>query len=142
MTNKPTDDRDLDVEVAYMLGWRMCLGTGEDGASWMTMESPDGETMEARKGSHWNYRDFDTLPHYSTDHNLAFQVVEVMERRGYWCQMRTPFMEPGRQDGYWCGFTPHGTSGWNGTPDHWTSAPTLAEAICRAALKCVQEREP
>lgn len=80
----------------------------------------------------------DSTPKYSTDIAAAFAVVMAMEARGYWCQMRTPFMPP-QGDGYWAGFTPHATTGWNGTPDHWTSAETLPLAICRAALAALAE---
>lgn len=72
-------------------------------------------------------------PHYSTDIAAAWLVVEAMEARGMWCQMRTPF-EGENSDGYWAGFTPHSTTGWNGKPDHWTQADDMALAICRASL--------
>jgi hypothetical protein len=78
------------------------------------------------------------IPTYSTDLVEAWQVVAALERRGYWCQMRTPFQAGDEGDGYWAGFTPHGTSGWNGRPDHWTSADTLPRAICLAALSVVE----
>jgi hypothetical protein len=67
----------------------------------------------------------------------ALNVVVWMEQKGFWCQMRTPFDVVGGKwyNGYWAGFTPHGTSGWNMTPDHWTSAETLPLAICLAFLK-------
>ena len=77
----------------------------------------------------------DPLPLYSTSIADAWSIVDAMERRGFWCEMRTPFMEPGGDDGYWTGFTPHGTSGWNGRPDHWTRAESLPLAVCLAALK-------
>ena len=68
----------------------------------------------------------------------AFEAVHFMIQKGYWCQMRTPF---NNGDGFWCGFTPHNTSGWNGTPDHWTCADNLPTAICRAFLKTMDEME-
>lgn len=79
-------------------------------------------------------------PNYSTDIASAWKVVEKMEALGFWCQTQTPFgaiASLAAYDGYWAGFTPHGTTGWNGTPDHWTCAETLALAICMAALKTV-----
>jgi len=84
--------------------------------------------------------DLRDVPHYSTDIAASWKVVAAMEKRGYWCQMRTPFGTKAQNldDGYWCGFTPHGTSGWNGTPDHWTSASTLPHAICLAALAAME----
>lgn len=76
--------------------------------------------------------------YYSGRIDYAWQVVEKMESLGHWCQTQTPFGAIGSlaaYDGYWAGFTPHGTTGWNGTPDHWTCAETLPLAICLAALK-------
>lgn len=75
------------------------------------------------------------IPPYSTDLAAAMLVVERMWQRGLWCQMRNPFT---RDDEYWCGFTPLGTTGWNGRPDYRASAPTLPLAICRAALAAGQ----
>ncbi len=82
--------------------------------------------------------DHQVLPHFSTDITAAWLVVQALEKRGFWCEMRTPFSEPFKRDGYWAGFTPHGTSGWNGCPDHWTDAATLPLAICLAALKAIE----
>jgi hypothetical protein len=79
------------------------------------------------------------VPWFSRDMTAAMQVVEAMAARGFWCQMRTPFRAGADGDGYWAGFTPHSTTGWNGRPDHWTSAETLPLAICLAALKAVEE---
>ncbi len=90
------------------------------------------------KELHDQYDEWGILPHYSTEMGDAWEIVGEMEQRGYWCQMRTPFQAPPDGDGHWAGFTPHGTSGWNGRPDHWTSAETLPLAICRAAL-CTQD---
>ena len=80
----------------------------------------------------------DVVSEYSTDIAAAWQVVEWMCERGYWCEMRTPFGTGDHNDGYWCGFTPHLTSGWNGVPDDWTSAPTLPEAICLSFLAAME----
>ena len=79
----------------------------------------------------------ESTPRYSTDISAAWQVCQVMEARGWWCQMRTPFdtSTQTHRYRYYAGFTPHKTTGWNGTPDHWTPAPSLPLAICRAALK-------
>ena len=78
-------------------------------------------------------------PSFSSDIAAACDVIEGMEALGYWCQMRTPFGPIGSKsrDGYWAGFTPHLTTGWNGTPDHNTRDETLPLAICRAALKAL-----
>jgi ABA sandwich protein len=75
------------------------------------------------------------LPRYSTDFSAAWGVVEEMERRGFHGVVRTPFTP---EDGYHAGYTPHGSTGWNGRPDHRGSGETAPLAICRAALAAVQ----
>jgi len=77
------------------------------------------------------------VPHYSTDIAAARRVVNAMAERGYWCQLRNPFEKYGKGD-YWAGFTPHSTTGWNGTPDHWTPAESMELAICLAALETMK----
>ena len=77
------------------------------------------------------------VPHFSTDIAAAWQVVEKMSKRGFWCQIRNEFEAHGGPD-CWAGFTPHSTTGWNGAPDHWTQADTAPMAICLAALKAVE----
>lgn len=67
----------------------------------------------------------------------AWMVISRMEEKGFWAQTRTPFGLSQCNDGYWCGFTPHLATGWNGTPDDWTSAKTQPMAICLAALAAV-----
>jgi hypothetical protein len=64
--------------------------------------------------------------------DAAWLVVERMSARGFHAVVKSPFV-PGEL--YHAGFTPHGTTGWNGRPDFRGSAATAAEAICRAALE-------
>lgn len=64
----------------------------------------------------------------------AWLVVERMGDRGFHASVQSPF-EPGED--YFAGFTPHGTSGWNGSPDFRAGARTAALAICRAALRAL-----
>lgn len=71
--------------------------------------------------------------------NETWEIVEAMQQRGFWCQIRTPFMAD--EGLYWAGFTPQGTSGWNGTPDNWTGAPRLSIAVCVAALAALDQQE-
>ena len=77
----------------------------------------------------------ETLPHYSTSIADAWLVVEKMRGLGWWLRLSSPF-----QDGsLWnAGFTPAGTTGWNGTPDHNFASDTAPEAICLAALEAVR----
>lgn len=80
-----------------------------------------------------------TVPYYSASLEAMWLVIDAMYQRGYWCQMRTPFQAGADGDGFWAGFTPHGTSGWNGKPDHWTRADDMPHAICLAALEAVED---
>lgn len=117
--------RELDALVAEkVMGWEQVQDPPH---TYIAYNTPTG------------FRLPEEIPAYSTDLNAAWKVVEAMRRRGFWCQMRTPFGTPEQKldDGCWAGFTPHGTSGWNGKPDNWTSAPTAPHAICLAALKAV-----
>jgi len=59
--------------------------------------------------------------------NNSEDIVDFMDQLGYWCQERSPWLY-GVDDNYWCGFTPHGVTGWNGTPDSWVGRATKAEA--------------
>lgn len=78
-------------------------------------------------------------PWFESSIEAAFQVVEKMRERGYWCEMRNDFTKAARAD-CWAGFTPLGVTGWNGVPDNWTCADTLPLAICRAALKAARAK--
>ena len=75
---------------------------------------------------------------YSTDLKAAFELAIEMEARGYWLRLISPFQagEP-----WWAGFTPLGTSGWNGRPDYEASGPTPMVAICRAVLLTIRGKE-
>lgn len=71
------------------------------------------------------------LPPYSKDWWRYGELIEQMDKLGYWGRFHTPFTQG---DLYWAGFTAHGMTGWNGTPDYYASAPTLIEAACYAAI--------
>lgn len=76
-----------------------------------------------------------TVRRYSYDwHDLAF-LLGVLERRFHGL-IKTPFV-PGEM--YWCGWTPHGMTGWNDRPDYYASGPTLPLAVCYAALLTTAE---
>lgn len=114
-------DRALDAEVVqYVMGWvDVCERTLNSGETFLIGTRPEGERA--------------VVPCYSFELGQAWKIVEALQRRGYWCRLQTPFDD--RDTCYWAGFTPHGTSGWNGRPDHWTNAQTLPRAICLAALR-------
>lgn len=71
---------------------------------------------------------------YTLDMSATWRVVEEMGKRGFHARIQTPFI-PG--DEFHAGFTPHGSSGWNGRPDFAASADSAPLAICRAALLAV-----
>lgn len=75
------------------------------------------------------------LPHYSTSIADAFQVVQAIEKRGFWMELKSPF----DSDSPWfAGFTPHSTTGWNGLADFVGSGNNPAHAICVAALAVIK----
>lgn len=67
--------------------------------------------------------------------SACLDVLDYMADRGYHARVQTPF-EPGQP--YFCGFTPHGVTGWNGRPDYEAGADSLGLAICWAALATVR----
>ena len=84
----------------------------------------------------------EVVPFYSADLTDAWYLVEHMHKQGYWCQMRTPFGKGEESDGYWAGFTPYLTSGWNGIPDNWRCGDSMPQAICRAFLAAKEAECP
>lgn len=59
----------------------------------------------------------------------VLEIQQAMESNGFWMLLKSSF-EPG---GDWiCGFTPHGTSGWNGAPDFEGFGKTAIEAATNA----------
>ncbi len=62
-------------------------------------------------------------------------MLATMTERGWWAQIKTPF-QPASDGGdlYWVGFTPLGTTGWNGRPDINVGDVTLRGALYRAVL--------
>lgn len=121
--------RELDAQIAIALfGWQWF--DGADGARYLRRADDRNYGAIERAGKR---KYFLALLHYSTSITAAEAIINRMRDLGYYCQMRTPFEKDSERD-YWAGFTPHSTTGWNGKPDHWTRAESLAEAICLAAL--------
>lgn len=65
--------------------------------------------------------------------NNSDDIVDFMDQLGYWCQERSPWLV-GIDDNYWCGFTPHGATGWNNVPDGWLGRTTREEARWASAF--------
>ena len=66
----------------------------------------------------------------------AMEGVEKMSERGWWARIDSPFTK-NEGEFYTCGFTPMGTTGWNGRPDHYSQGKTAPLAICIAALRAI-----
>lgn len=58
-----------------------------------------------------------------------FEIQELMQNRGYWMVLKSPF-EP--RGSWFCGFTPLGASGWNGQPDYHGTGSYAQEAAVNA----------
>lgn len=58
-------------------------------------------------------------------------TLDWMGSKGWHARIKSPFT-PGNL--WWAGFTPHGVSGWNGSPDHQVGDVTLRGALWRAVL--------
>lgn len=139
--------RDLDATIAiHLFGWKWMLRKGENDTALRFLAPPNYKERDSDLPSNGNepcWSDWDSmgLPHYSAILSSAWLVIEKMDEDGFWCQMRTPFGKGSNNDGYWAGFTPHLTTGWNGRPDHQTSAESMPLSICRASLKCAMEEK-
>ena len=77
--------------------------------------------------------------HPRTNIAQAMRVVGKMKTigHGWWLDLRSPFLET--ESDWFAGFTPLGTSGWNGRPDHVAANDNPATAICEAAKKTLEE---
>ena len=89
------------------------------------------------------FRPMPIVPAFSTDVQAALMIQAEMHRRGFWMELRSSFDRDGGKhyDGWWGGFTPHLTTGWNGRPDHSTQGATAAAAICLAALATICDND-
>lgn len=139
----PNAGRELDVLVAeYIMGWdwytvvgiNVLLPPGHDFRERPVLATPGRRGAEDDVDSRRFY-DSDrggpkmpVVPAFSADLAAAFEIQAEMERRGYWALICSPLNS---SDGWWCGFTRHHR------PNKEARGKTVAEAICRAALKIV-----
>lgn len=65
----------------------------------------------------------------------AVQTINAMARRGYWCEIKSPFA-PG--DDWFAGFTPHNTTVIPVNQMHGSHGPI---AVLRAALLAIMNKE-
>jgi hypothetical protein len=120
--------RELDAAIAVrVMGWEMPDSRYLDGTPAPPIVYDETGRARGGPGEGWSP---------STKIAQAWEVVEKMDKRGFWLRLVTPF-----DDGslYHAGFTPLGVTGWNGRPDHEAAADTAPLAICKAALKAVSQ---
>lgn len=70
--------------------------------------------------------------------NQTWMLVKKLQNTGFWLKLTTPFLQG---EPHFAGFTPLGTTGWNGVPDHMGQGATAQEAICEAALAVLDARD-
>lgn len=70
--------------------------------------------------------------------HAAHSLIDRLAVLGFWCRTTSPFT-PGSL--HFSGFTPHGTSGWNGRPDHESGGESFELSVARAALKAVAAKQ-
>lgn len=77
---------------------------------------------------------------YSTRSRAAHILIDRLAKSdfGFWCRIQTSFTPAAP---YFVGFTPHGTTGWNGRPDYESGGRCFEEAAARAALKAVAAKQ-
>lgn len=113
---------DLDMEVDRALFWQGTYSriptVGEPHRWFRSMPQPGN---------------VEPFPHYSDNLGEAWLIVGKMSSDWH-MRLLSPFR---KGDLWWAGFTPLGSTGWNGKPDHEASAETAPLAICRAALKVI-----
>jgi hypothetical protein len=124
--------RELDAQVAEKLMGHEWFVSSETGRRAIFALGAQPKWFVARAdGSEQLAAFWDHCPHYSTDIAAAWLVVDGMARRGFHARLKTPFTP---SDLCFAGFTPHGSTGWNGRGDYEASAESMPLAICRAAL--------
>lgn len=125
--------RELDADVAEMvMGERVVWrehNTNERHRLWIV-----NENWHDQGGRKY----YNIAPCYSTDMGDAWYVVERMSALGWWARIQSPFT---RGEPSSAGFTPLGTSGWNGRPDHFVRSPSVPLAICLAALAALENSD-
>jgi len=75
------------------------------------------------------------IPDYPNDTAAAMILAETIADR-YWLELHTPFCIG---DPYFAGFTPLGTTGWNGVPDNKCPGDKAGQAITRAFVLTTEE---
>lgn len=121
----PTD-REIDIQVLEIMGFPRKKLFYDD---WDT-DCRYLRYIPSGKPRRTHAIDAKPVPYFKTDIAAAWSLVERMNKTHH-CLIKTPFM-PGEL--YFCGFTPHGVTGWNGVPDIYEPGETMPLAICSAFL--------
>jgi len=131
--------RELDALVATLvMGWTEVQDVPYRETHWdhLTFRYSGNRPTGFRPGKSQSLQE---VPAFSTSIAAAWEIVDKASEMGYHARVKSPFM-PGEL--YWAGFTPHGSTGWNGRPDYEGSGETAALAICRAALRLATANRP
>jgi hypothetical protein len=107
-----------------------------------TLSRQQAEEVLREEQRRWPEREYkvkalEVYPEYDSWEGVPL-VEEAMAQRGHYLTLRSPF-EPGQP--YFAGFTPHGTTGWDGRPDHEAPGATAPLAVARAALLALLSEE-
>jgi hypothetical protein len=129
-------DRAVDEAIARAMGAVEVTDDAKIG-EWMLRQSTRVILIKHEGDTGWTPfmpSKGDWRPSFGLDD--AHHVIAFMHDRGFWCRIQTAW-RPG--DESHAGFTPHGSTGWNGRPDHEASAPLgrEARAVVCAALKAL-----
>ena len=123
-------DKELRIEAAELMGAKWyAYGSLEFGRPAGWHEADGSESL----GEGWN----ENIPDYPNDIEAAMGLAEKIADR-YWLSLHTPFR---LGDPFFAGFTPLGTTGWNGVPDNKCPGDKAGQAIARAFILAMTETE-
>lgn len=114
---------ELRIKIAESLGWKM---------DYPALDDYDREILSWRNPMGRGPLNEAYIPNYDTDANAALQLVEALEKDGWFPQIKLALNHSKNKWG--CAFSAYGK------PQHFATAPTLPEAICLAycAVKSIQ----
>lgn len=86
-------------------------------------------------GKPWRTHQIDAkpIPHFLTNPEACYCLKLKMADTYHWL-IKSPFTSGAS---WFAGLTPHGVSGWNGSPDFMAEGSTEMEAVCKVALMAV-----
>ena len=123
------EGRALDVALARLLGWT-------------EIEDGPGSIWQVPCGRGPGTGQMFRIPYYQDETLFLIQRLSTPRTDpsdltgGWWWQLQTdtnPFGDDAAGALCYAGVTPHGVTGWNGTPDYYVGATTLGLAVCQVA---------